>query len=552
MFANLHLTSTNEVKFFFSSSFVHFNNEQWSYEPINLKGPWVKGPVYLRISTTQKPIKENMFPTVSEFYNINILKSSIQKCVRRMRAESVVRLSLQMMIQDFDAYIRRLPVILVEDSVLDHCGYSFIIWMMVASCNGWKPTRAQIIRVLEIVYLATLSRYHDHPAFNWNQKFINKLITKHLTKDEEVIEEEKDQEKEKQKQKQKETETETETETYKIIQECTRKPKLNWKQQALLGTFLIRAAYGGREGDQYMFMGAVVTWHHRFQNSPESWYRFLGSQYSIDCYEKIMSIVPLFSEQITPKSSSNTNSSTISKTNLLPCKGKTHLKRILKPCDKFKEAIDYMCVGQVLDQLKLRINNKFTDKELKNAIWYHRSGKHFKKFVIDRSNLYNAPNFPTNEDKEISDHEKVSFECYNYIEQDFEDIVQNSSWWEPASFYQKAKWEKNKRKRFRFDPKQRKITDFFQTKSEEKQVNKIEKSKQYVKVLDNQTHSNKLLYKNLKIKRIKKERNHTQPKKSSNNTQALLPQSNYNLPSKMPMGTGFITASKLLTLNYKK
>ncbi|KAJ3426561.1 hypothetical protein M0812_26127 [Anaeramoeba flamelloides] len=527
MYANLHLTSTNEVKFCFSKSFVHFNNEQWSYQSINLRGSWVKKKVYLRVSTTQKPIQEDVLPTVSEYYNINIIKSSIQKCVRRRLAESVVRLSVQMMVQDFDSFIRRLPIILVEDSVLDHCGYSFLVWMMVATCNGWKPTRAQILRILEITYLAALSGYHDHLNFEWDQKFIQALIVKQLTNDEEEIEKEKNT---------------------KENDPIESKWTLNSQQQTLVGTLLIRAAYGGMEGDQNMLMGAIVTWYNRLKNYQESWYKFLGSQYSLGCSERILSIIPLFPEETQIQNKLCPNSSdTKLQTNLISSNGKIAFKKILTPWDKFKEAIDYHCVGQLINKLKLRIYNKFNEQQLRTAIWYHRSGIYNKQYVVDRKNVFNSPNFPKNKDQQIIEKKKITLECWNYIESHLEDIIDNSSWWKQANFYKKENWEKNKRKRSRFDPNQSKITDFFKTKTQEQQQSdQVGKNENNKKLLTSPTQSNKLFYRDIKIKRIHQKKVQSPLKSNSINNKISLSQPVYDYISAPPLYSKFIPASQII------
>ena len=67
------------------------------------------------------------------------LKSHLQKCVRRHENKLAVRSSLELIKIDQNDFIRRLPIIMIEDSNIFSTLPS-IIWFMVAISKGYKLT----------------------------------------------------------------------------------------------------------------------------------------------------------------------------------------------------------------------------------------------------------------------------------------------------------------------------------------------------------------------------------------------------------------------------
>ncbi len=78
-----------------------------------------------------------------------LLKSAIQKAVRRSLPATARALLDQLVRQgrhDFLEFLRRLPIICIEDTV-PHADLGFVVWLMATMTHGLKPTPAHIQRV---------------------------------------------------------------------------------------------------------------------------------------------------------------------------------------------------------------------------------------------------------------------------------------------------------------------------------------------------------------------------------------------------------------------
>ncbi len=70
-------------------------------------------------------------------YNIHILKSNLQKAMRRQQLVPVLATGLQLLAQDPSEALRRIAVILLEDSTLQVWSYVYVIWLMYAVGKGY-------------------------------------------------------------------------------------------------------------------------------------------------------------------------------------------------------------------------------------------------------------------------------------------------------------------------------------------------------------------------------------------------------------------------------
>lgn len=71
-------------------------------------------------------------------YNVHILKSNLQKAMRRKELMPVLATGLQLLAQDPNEALRRIAVILLEDSILQVWSYVYVIWLMYAVGKGYQ------------------------------------------------------------------------------------------------------------------------------------------------------------------------------------------------------------------------------------------------------------------------------------------------------------------------------------------------------------------------------------------------------------------------------
>jgi hypothetical protein len=76
----------------------------------------------------------------TESYPIPLLKSNIQKTMRRRKIEQCLSTTQQLLRQDPIEALRRIPIILVEDTQLHPESYDLIVWLMVAHSKGYALT----------------------------------------------------------------------------------------------------------------------------------------------------------------------------------------------------------------------------------------------------------------------------------------------------------------------------------------------------------------------------------------------------------------------------
>lgn len=109
---------------------------------------------------------------------IPLLKSHLQKNVRRNETMKAIKSAKEFLDIDFGQFIRRLSIIMLEDCVL-HESYNVICWM-TAAFGSWNPNKDDILYLLSIVeYLSNLEYLDERNILNFdfkkNIKNINSL-----------------------------------------------------------------------------------------------------------------------------------------------------------------------------------------------------------------------------------------------------------------------------------------------------------------------------------------------------------------------------------------
>jgi hypothetical protein len=83
--------------------------------------------------------------------SISHLKSCLQKSIRRRQPLPAVRVAMELADKSWTDLIRRLPIVILEDSTL-HPDFSLLVWLMIADSKGYIPSRELIVRVMQIVF----------------------------------------------------------------------------------------------------------------------------------------------------------------------------------------------------------------------------------------------------------------------------------------------------------------------------------------------------------------------------------------------------------------
>lgn len=104
--------------------------------------------------------------------NFPVYKSNLQKCIRRRLSDNAVRTAYAMMSCDLPNFLRRLPIIILED-VLPHPCIIVLTWFAMACSKGYLLSCKQVGYILGIVYsMCEIEFYHPYSSkdkliFNW-------------------------------------------------------------------------------------------------------------------------------------------------------------------------------------------------------------------------------------------------------------------------------------------------------------------------------------------------------------------------------------------------
>lgn len=92
--------------------------------------------------------------------SVPVLKSILQKSVRRRRPLPSVRVAMELADKSFGDLVRRLPVIAMEDSML-HPDLDLLVWLMVAHSKEYVAPSAIMTRLFQIVFEVASCQWKD-------------------------------------------------------------------------------------------------------------------------------------------------------------------------------------------------------------------------------------------------------------------------------------------------------------------------------------------------------------------------------------------------------
>jgi hypothetical protein len=230
-------------KTFFEVGSTHKEDSVWYDHTINLPKYWEE-KTKLRICTNieDKPFK---IPRTIEDFNIPLLKSSLQKSIRRNNTEAAIQLSLQLISQDLTEFLRRFPIIILEDCVL-HPNFASIVWMMIANSKGWKLRKFQIEMLIQTVHDVASCKYRDYLDFN-EVEFSNPVYE---------------------------------------------------SKNVFLASIILRVNYGGMKGDEEFMKKLTMMWHHRFKKDEKQWNEALSLIFPEIPSEKKLEIASIIEKKL--------------------------------------------------------------------------------------------------------------------------------------------------------------------------------------------------------------------------------------------------------------
>ena len=180
--------------------------------------------------------------------SVPVLKSVLQKGIRRRKPLPSVRVASEIADKSLGDLLRRLPIIILEDSTM-HPDFPFVVWLMMAVSKDFQPPLNLLKKVLGIVFEMASCRWQDSLSRNetkgsgMDEDEVLTLASLHKIA----------------------------TTTFKS-DDGDDSARLNQKDvvlnddELLVWSILMRAQYGGMACDIRMLQGYSEVWHKRFKS----------------------------------------------------------------------------------------------------------------------------------------------------------------------------------------------------------------------------------------------------------------------------------------------
>jgi hypothetical protein len=115
----------------------------------------VKNEIYTLCGNISKNFEDYIFLNETLYTKNQYLLSHLQKSIRRMKTEISVKTAKHLINLDLNSFIRRLPIIMLEDVTI-HESFPIIIWLMIAISKKYKIKKIMIQWLLGIVYYLSM------------------------------------------------------------------------------------------------------------------------------------------------------------------------------------------------------------------------------------------------------------------------------------------------------------------------------------------------------------------------------------------------------------
>ena len=123
--------------------------------------------VKVKLCTNIRPVENNNENNFMSELHPALLKSMLQKGFRRKEGQKIGKIALALSKLSLLDLLRRLPIILLEDSML-HPSFPILVWLLMACSKGYKPCDMLIAVVLNVLIDCGDCSYKDMIADDSN------------------------------------------------------------------------------------------------------------------------------------------------------------------------------------------------------------------------------------------------------------------------------------------------------------------------------------------------------------------------------------------------
>jgi hypothetical protein len=170
--------------------------------------------------------------------SVPVLKSILQKSIRRRRPLPSVRVAMELADKSLGDLLRRLPIIMLEDSTM-HSEVDLVVWLMMAQAKDFVPPRRLLTRLFQIVYEMASCPWIDPIQLDESVESPDKSPMSRLTL----------------------TSLSEQSQTDSL---CASSSSGSDGHRAIMWSLLVRAKYGGMKCDVDMLSRAARVWYQRW------------------------------------------------------------------------------------------------------------------------------------------------------------------------------------------------------------------------------------------------------------------------------------------------
>lgn len=132
----------------------------------------IKKEIYTICGYINPEFKDYVFKSQNKYTKSLYLSSHLQKSIRRMETTKSIQTAFHFINLDYNSFIRRLPIIMLED-VTVHESLSTLVWLMIANTKGFQLKEEIIKWLLGVVYYLSECTEFTFYSKNDGNIFIN-------------------------------------------------------------------------------------------------------------------------------------------------------------------------------------------------------------------------------------------------------------------------------------------------------------------------------------------------------------------------------------------
>lgn len=144
---------------------VNINNCKWS-SSVLIKGHGDNPDIELTVSSAiASRVEWKPLVRIHSKFSVSVLKSILQKSIRRRRPMPSVRVAMELADKSFGDFIRRMPIVCLEDGFL-HPDIPLFVWTMIASSKDYIPSHGLVKKLMTIVFEICSVPWRDELSIN--------------------------------------------------------------------------------------------------------------------------------------------------------------------------------------------------------------------------------------------------------------------------------------------------------------------------------------------------------------------------------------------------